>query len=184
MFDVKAVRNPRVRVPLRISQEETIELFEQIRHEKFTSGWRCHFLFLAGNMTDRSSIGWLACYAENGGSSPDCQRLAREAFDRVLPFTYEEFDAAGFLARAKSWRKKADPEAWREHRANQKDVVWFEYAAAEDEEQNGSVDPDTANTGVVEAHTGKALPHVIRGLVCGAFAFFGSLRASYAHGDR
>jgi hypothetical protein len=184
MFNVKAVRNPRVRVPLKISREETIDLFEQIRHEKFTSSWPSHFLFLAGNMTDRSSVGWLACYAENGGSSPDCQRLARDAFNRVLPFTYEEFDAAGFLGLAKSWRKKADPEAWREHCANQKDVVRFEYAAAEDEEQDESVDLDTANAGVVEAHPEKALARVIRGLVCGAFAFFGSLRASYAHGDR
>lgn len=183
MFNVKDVRNPRARVPLKILRQETIDLFEQIRHEKFTNGWRSHFLFLAGNMTDRSSVGWLACYAENGGSSPDCQRLAREAFDRILPFTYEEFDAAGFLGLAKSWRKKADLEAWREHCANQKHGFPFEYAAAEDEEQNDSVDLDTPNTGF-EAHAEEALARVIRGLVCGAFAFFGSLRASYARGDR
>lgn len=104
MFDVHSLSDPRVTVPLLGSREELIALFESVEHEKFRDCWPSYFHFLPDNTTDRSSVAYLARYCENGGSSKRCAVKAQAIFNKIFPFSYEAYEDAGFVERARSWR--------------------------------------------------------------------------------
>jgi hypothetical protein len=164
MFDLRSLRNnPRARVPLCISSEELTALMGSIGHKKFESGWKYRFHILPGNETDRASVAWLACYCENGGSSERYAQQARVIFNKIFPFSYEEFRDAGFVELARSWRKWVDRDRWK----------------TSDQEPPVEPVPDDSPVDLLSGiHSRQPLGIKFRALLLGLFTFWHALQAS------
>jgi hypothetical protein len=197
MFNIQSVRDPRVRVPLMLSPEEITTLFLSVTHKKFSDGWPYRFRILPGNVTNRRGIAWLARYCENGGSSRTCQDLARKIFNEILPFTYDQFETAGFVDLAKSWRNTPDREVWRmdgerhERERLEREAVEPDVAEAERapwEQEPSDAEPASQALLPVEeapmALRASFLHHQVHALLQGLSAFWRSLWMSMAHRGR
>ena len=78
---------------LRVSEHDARVALDRVPHERFqkacSRNWR-----VADGQVDARSVCWLFCWAKTGMSSVAAAEGAQQAFDEVLPFRFDRFDAA------------------------------------------------------------------------------------------
>jgi hypothetical protein len=108
MFDFNPFRTVK-RVPLEVDQNRVKHLLGSVGNKKFQQTYLRWFRIYPDNSTDRESIDFLACWAQTGMSSKYWAQISRQVFDLMLPFTYAEYEAQGYLkaARLRRYRRPA-----------------------------------------------------------------------------
>jgi hypothetical protein len=83
----------RTMIALKVSEQDARIALDRVPHERFqkarSRNWR-----VADGGVDARSVCWLFCWAKNGMSSVAAAEGAQQAFDTVLPFGFDRFDAA------------------------------------------------------------------------------------------
>jgi hypothetical protein len=97
-------------VALRTRPEQWKALFSSIGNKKFRATYPKLFRVYSDNTTDAESVAYLACWAETGMGSKRWALAVRQIFDVLLPFSYIEYEAQGYLKIARRIRyRKSKP---------------------------------------------------------------------------
>ena len=83
----------RTMITLKVSEHDARIALDRVPHERFqkarSRNWR-----VADGGVDARSVCWLFCWAKTGMSSVAAAEGAQQAFDEILPFRFDRFDAA------------------------------------------------------------------------------------------
>jgi hypothetical protein len=80
-------------IALKVSEQEARLAFDRVPHERFQKARSRNWRVVHGGV-DVRSVCWLFCWAKTGMNSVAAAEGAQQAFDEVLPFRFDRFDAA------------------------------------------------------------------------------------------
>ena len=83
----------RTMITLKVSEHDARIALDRVPHKRFQKARARHWKVADGGV-DARSVCWLFCWAKNGMSSVAAAEGAQQAFDEILPFRFDRFDAA------------------------------------------------------------------------------------------
>ena len=83
----------RTMITLTVSEHDARIALDRVPHERFQKARSRNWRVTDGGV-DARSVCWLFCWAKTGMGSVAAAEGAQQAFDEVLPFRFDRFDAA------------------------------------------------------------------------------------------